>query len=61
MQIDREVNSLIREAYNTASKILTENKSKLIHIAKKLIAQETIEGEELESLFDEPVPTTETS
>jgi len=61
LQIDREVNSLIREAYNTASKILTENKPKLIHIAKKLIAQETIEGEELESLFDKPVPTTETS
>jgi len=54
LQIDKEVNSLIQEAYKVAQKILTENKSKLIHIAQKLIVQETIEGEELEVLFDEP-------
>jgi len=53
LQIDREVNNFIREAYNTANKILTENKPKLIQIAQKLITQETLEGEELAELFGE--------
>jgi len=55
LQIDKEVDSLIQEAYKVAQKILTENKPKLTHIAQKLIAQETIEGKELEALFDTPV------
>jgi len=54
--IDDEVHQIIQEAYNTAKKIVTENKEKLIQIAEKLIAQETLEGEELEALFHEPSP-----
>lgn len=53
--IDEEVNKIIQQAHETAEKILTENKSKLVLLAEKLIAQETLEGEELESLFNESV------
>ena len=49
--IDDEVNKLIQDAYETAKKILTENKSKLVTLAKKLIEKETLEGEELEKIF----------
>jgi len=58
-QIDEEVYSIIQHAHNVAKKILTENKAKLIQIAEKLVAQETLEGEELESLLKEPVPSAE--
>jgi len=60
--IDEEINRLIAEAYATANDILTENRSKLMLIAEKLIAQETLEGEELEALLSgaEAVPLPET-
>ncbi|MHB8105301.1 MAG: ATP-dependent zinc metalloprotease FtsH [Dehalococcoidales bacterium] len=53
LEIDREIDSLIGEAYKTAFKILKDNKSKLKLLAGKLIAQETLEGPELESVFGE--------
>jgi cell division protease FtsH len=55
--IDEEVNKIIRTANRVAKRLLTENKSKLTWIAGKLVAQETLEGEELELLFTEPVPS----
>jgi len=55
-QIDEEVHSIIQQAYDTAKRILTENKPKLGHIAERLIAQETLEGNELEELFNETTP-----
>jgi cell division protease FtsH len=51
LEIDREINNLIAEAYATAKKVLTENKSRLKALAEKLIEQETLEGEELEKIF----------
>ena len=54
--IDEEVNKIIRNAHQVAKRILTENKPKLIQIAEKLIAQETLEGEALEALFNETAP-----
>jgi len=54
-QIDDEVHNIIQQAYETAKRILTENKPQLIQIAQKLITLETIEGERLEALFNEPV------
>ncbi|MFH1639992.1 MAG: ATP-dependent zinc metalloprotease FtsH [Chloroflexota bacterium] len=54
--IDEEVNRIIQEAHETARKILTENKAKLIQVAQKLIAKETLEGEELDALFNESAP-----
>jgi cell division protease FtsH len=62
-QIDDEVHTIIQQAYETAKRILTENKPKLIHIAQRLITEETIEGEALEALLSEPIvePSPETS
>lgn len=55
--IDDEVHQLIEEAHRTAQKILAENKAKLVKIAEKLIADETLEGKELDLMFDEPSTT----
>ncbi|GAI54613.1 unnamed protein product, partial [marine sediment metagenome] len=55
--IDEEVDKIIRSAHRVARRILTENKQRLIHIAEKLVAQETIEGEALEAAFTEPLST----
>ncbi len=56
-QIDEEVLTLVEDASEVARKILTENRAKLVQIAERLIAQETLEGEELNTLFNEPVPS----
>jgi len=56
LEIDREVRAIIEKAYQVARNTLTENKEKLVQIAQRLIADETIEGEALEKLFNEPVP-----
>jgi len=53
LEIDREINRLIEEAYGKALKVLTENKSKLKVLAEKLIKRETLEGQELEKVFKE--------
>jgi cell division protease FtsH len=58
--IDEEVNNILQTAYNTAREILINNKDRLIHIAQRLIAKETIESDELEKLFTEPLGTMET-
>jgi cell division protease FtsH len=58
-EIDEEVHGIIQSAYNTARDILTIHIAKLKQIAEQLIAKETIEGEELEKLFNEPVPEPE--
>ncbi len=54
-EIDEEVHKLIQHAYEVARDILTQNKAKLVQLAEALIANETIEGEELEELFNKPV------
>ena len=51
--IDEEVNKIIRNAHRTAKRILTENKLALKRTAEELIAKETLEGDELEALFNE--------
>jgi len=56
-QIDEEIRSIIQHAHNVARKILTENKAKLIQIAKRLIVQETLESDALEELFNKPAPS----
>ncbi len=56
--IDEEVHNIISRAYETAKNILIENKPKLTYMAERLITQETLEGEELEAIFSEPVPVT---
>lgn len=56
LEIDREVRAVIQKAYDVTQNILKENKAKLQQIAQRLITEETIEGETLEKLFNEPVP-----
>jgi cell division protease FtsH len=53
--IDEEVHNLIEHASQVATKILTENKDRLINIARELIAKETLEGEELEAVLSAAV------
>jgi len=52
-QIDDEVHALVDKAHQTAREILTENRAKLTRLAERLIAEETLEGEELEAIFSE--------
>jgi cell division protease FtsH len=54
-EIDEEIRFLIDRAHKTAREVLTRNRSKLDQIARKLIEDETIEGEVLEELFAAPV------
>jgi cell division protease FtsH len=55
-QIDQEIRDLIDTAHQRARDVLEEHADKLEAIALLLIQQETIEGEELEALFDSPRP-----
>ena len=54
--IDDEVHSLVENAYKRATQILTDNRAKLVQIARHLIEHETLEGDELQTLFDSPPP-----
>jgi cell division protease FtsH len=52
-QIDEEVQAIIEGAHKTALKALTEHKEELKKLAEKLIAEETLEGKDLEDTFEE--------
>jgi cell division protease FtsH len=54
-QIDEEVRVLIDTAHETAQRLLLENRSRLIHLAEKLIIAETLEGPALDKVFTEPI------
>ncbi|MFC1935089.1 ATP-dependent zinc metalloprotease FtsH, partial [Chloroflexota bacterium] len=56
LEIDREINKLIEEGYSRAKKILSDNSPKLKLLAEKLIAQETLEGEDLDRIFGGTTP-----
>lgn len=49
--IDEEVSGLIEAQYSRALKILKKNKTKLIELAEKLLADEVIFKEDLEAVF----------
>lgn len=49
--IDDEVHNIIDRAYNTAKRILTEQKSRLKQVAEQLMTQETLGEDELNDLF----------
>jgi len=55
LEIDREVSSIIAGGLETARKILSENKARLTFIAEQLVNKETLEGEELEKAFTDPI------
>jgi cell division protease FtsH len=52
--IDEEMNKLIVDAHERARQILTDNKEKLIQLGEILYEKETLEGEELEALLNQP-------
>lgn len=56
LEIDREVSNIIKNAFQKAKEILISHKPRLIYIANQLMLKETLEGEELEKLFTEPIP-----
>jgi cell division protease FtsH len=55
-EIDEEVHNIIQRAYNTAKKILTENRARLKQLAEQLILKETLEEPELNKLFEGLAP-----
>ncbi|MDP6716166.1 MAG: ATP-dependent zinc metalloprotease FtsH [SAR202 cluster bacterium] len=54
--IDEEVRRLIQAAYDTAKRILEEERVKLDHISSYLIEYETIDEEQVPEIFDSPPP-----
>ena len=52
--IDEEVRRLIQTAYDTAKRILTEERVRLDHISDYLLEHETIDEEQVPDLFDAP-------
>jgi cell division protease FtsH len=57
--IDEEVRAIVEKGYARATQVLTENRQRLLTLADKLIAEETVEGEEFESLFSDLPPKTD--
>ena len=51
-QIDREVRKLIDDAYDTATRVLTEHRDKLEIIAKALLEYETLDGSQVREIID---------
>jgi len=58
-EIDDEVQGLILDAYSRAKRVLIDNYAKLGQIARHLMVNETIEGDELKQLFQSPAPPME--
>lgn len=50
--IDKEIKSLISNAYNTAEELLNKNVNKLHAVASTLLEKEKIDGKEFEEIFD---------
>ena len=50
--IDKEIKSLISNAYNTAEELLKENVNKLHAVASTLLEKEKIDGTEFEEIFE---------
>ena len=50
-QIDSEVNGIIDQCYQNASKLLAENRSTLDRIAKELQENEVLEGPDLDKIL----------
>jgi cell division protease FtsH len=50
-QIDEEVRAIIDRAYSRAVDVLTTYKDRLVELAERLVAEETIDQEEFEKMF----------
>ena len=51
--IDEEVRAIIDKAYERATEVLTIHRDKLIALAEKLVAEETVDSEAFEALFSD--------
>jgi cell division protease FtsH len=59
-QIDEEVRAIIDKAYERATEVLTTHRDRLVALAEKLVAEETVDAEGFEALFtDLPPKSTE--
>jgi cell division protease FtsH len=59
--IDEEVRAIIDRGYSKAVDVLTQYKDRLIQLAERLVAEETIEQEAFEQMFDDiPDPRKDT-
>ncbi len=54
--IDNEVHHLIENAYQTAVRLINSNRAKLDQLAEYLIEHESIEGDQLQALFESDSP-----
>ncbi|MDD5190767.1 MAG: ATP-dependent zinc metalloprotease FtsH [Dehalococcoidales bacterium] len=54
--IDSEIDAIIRQQYEAATKILTDSQELLKKLVEVLIVKETLDYDELEALFKEMVP-----
>ena len=52
-KIDVEIGDLLYKARETASEVLQSNRAKLSQLAQRLLAEETIQGPELQRMLDE--------
>ncbi len=55
-EIDKEIRLLVDRGHERAKEVVTTHFAQLEAIADLLMREETIEGEELEALFDTPRP-----
>jgi cell division protease FtsH len=54
--IDEEVRAIIDKAYERATEVLTTHRDKLVALAEKLVAEETVDAEGFEALFSDMPP-----
>jgi len=54
--IDEEVRAIVDRGYTRAMEVLNEHKSRLTGLAEKLVAEETVDSEEFEKLFNDLPP-----
>ena len=54
--IDEEVRAIIDKAYERATEVLTTHRDKLVALAEKLVAEETVDADGFEALFSDLPP-----
>src|SRR5207249_12233157 len=57
IEIDKEVRRILEKAYKTAHDIITQNKTSLEKLARKLLERETLEGWEVNQILIEETGT----
>jgi ATP-dependent metalloprotease FtsH len=55
-QIDEEIKAIIERGYTRATQVLTAERSRLDALAEKLVAEETVDSAEFETLFTDVPP-----